>query len=202
MRDNKRALQTNEKFKHGLFDCCYDRSTCCYVCFCGSCAVADLSLIIDPCCIESKKARWWLVELGQASLTAVLLLSLFIATVLSIDAGTYHYNSAYYGMNGFFAPIGAISVYIIYAASTNIAQRIGYRTEECSCGCFCEYTCCLVCKVVQIANQLDVDKQWTQSRETVELITEINRHAMFKKSLCRVKNPALDAYESQIGSHV
>jgi hypothetical protein len=179
MNHNQRVLETNEEFKYGLCDCSINTGRCCYIFCCFNCAVADLSLAINPCCIESKQLRWWLLVLAN----------LIIACIG--------------GANGQFGGgcVGSIMVgigmYVVYTASMNIAERIGYRKEEFGCGCCFTYFFCTGLKACQVANQLDVDRQGTQCRGTVELITEINNDTPLKNCLCQVTNPAPDVYEQE-----
>jgi len=142
-----------------------------------TCAVADLSLVINPCCIESKQLRWWLIVLAN------LIAAIIYGIIYSVEKNAH-------GTNAIVGPGGVIAFYVLYTASTHIARRIEYQMEQCGCACCCTYCWCLLCKAAQIANQLDVDESGTQSPETVELITEINQDAVCKNCLCQVINPS------------
>lgn len=177
--EERKAQQSNMEYKYGLFDCCHNPSRCCYIWCCMTCAIADLSLVINPCCIESKQLRWWLIVLAN------LIFAIICGSIFSKDRSG--------GAAGILSPMFVIAFYVVYTASMHIARKIGYQMEEFGCSCCCSYFCCSTCKACQIANQLDVDHLGTQSPETVELITEINQDTLFKNCLCQVTNPAAPA---------
>jgi hypothetical protein len=157
-----KSPQDNGKYKYGLCECCVNPRRACYINCCFCCAVADLSLVVNPCCIKSKKLRWVAIAfLAMCFLAAPPLLWI-------------------------------LTVYIAFNASMEIANRIGYETESCGPGCCCSYWCCFCCKICQVANQLEADKDGIQSPKTVELCTEINQDALLKNSLCKVNTPTSD----------
>jgi len=149
-----KALKTKVEFKHGLFDCWKTNyKMCTYVTFCHCCAIADLSVLIDGCCIDNLRIRWWIVML---------------ACVLPFP----HF----------------ISIYIAWASSQQIADKLKFHFDRCSFGCCFQYLLCWSCKICQIANQLGEDKQGFQSSQTVELVTRMNKNVPFKNILACVKN--------------
>lgn len=164
----------NQEFKHGLCDCCLEPSRCCYIWCCFSCATADLGLLINPCCIQSKQARWWTIAL--------------LPWIVALITGLL--NNAT-GAGFYPVPFGHIVAawYVVFEAAKMIAYRIGYFPEEFGCGCCCQYWWCFMCKTAQVANQLDVDQTGVQSHETCELVTEINLDTPIKGVLCKITNP-------------
>jgi len=159
-------MKNKVEFKHGLFDCCkLNCKTCCYVTCCHCCGIADLSILIDGCCVDNLTIRWWLVIFA------------------------------------YFLPIQHfVIIYIAWAASQQIADKLGFYFDTCSCCCLLQYCFCWPCKVCQIANQLGADKQGIQCPETVELVTKINRHVPFKNMLARVINNEKEVLTPQMST--
>lgn len=81
-----------------------------------------------------------------------------------------------------------ISIYIAWAASQQIANKLSYAFDTYSCFCVLEYSLCWFCKICQIANQLGEDQQGFQCPQTVELVTKINTQALIKNMLACEKN--------------
>lgn len=176
---------TNEEFKYGLCECNLEGSRCCYVWCCGSCAMADLSLVQDDCCIENPMLRWWLTA-GSCFLSYVCF---WLQTQLHYVLGSEGRALGQILLWGSWACMMYLS-FNLFNISTTIARKIGYAEEECSCGTCCTYMWCFLCKTCQIANQLDWDQNGVQSRETVELVTKINEKTLIKNVLCRIRPQA------------
>jgi len=180
MEQNYQEYRT---YKYGLFDCCENCMRCLYVIVCSCCAIADLSVVIDPCCMDNKVMRWWFMMLLNAIVSLI---------TVCIEANTKGVANIILGGVAF------VYLYIVVTSSSTIADRIGYQREECGCGCCITYWCCFPCKVCQIANQLDVDPATgNQCRGTVELCTEINEITLIKNCFCEVTNPAPEYYNQQ-----
>lgn len=160
----------NVEFNRGLCDCFSNCGRCAYTYFCCPCAVADLSLAINPCCLENKTLRWWLLALFS---TIILILEFSIGT--RDQAGSAIVAAGW-----------ITGIVVVYNASRDIARRTGYLEEPCGCSCCCSYYWCWLCKLSQVASNLDPDVYGIQTPEVVELITEINEVTPIKNVLCSV----------------
>jgi len=190
MPNEQHPLQRNNRFKYRFCgDCCLDGSRFCYIFWCSWPAIADVSLISSPffpCLIpsEHKKKQWLYVFICCA---IQLLIFPLLCAINFLEQ-----NWGYFSMFAFFTILPCPAT-IVYQASTKIAERMEYSKEEYGFCCCLQYYFCLPLKICQIANQLDLDMQGNQSQQCVELITEINEHAMFKNRFCKVKNFAAAA---------
>lgn len=140
-----------ETWSHSLCDCCENSSYCCYVCFCGPCAIGELHAALTGNARVFVKVMWLLisVQVGEVILRAF---SPFLGGLASILATYVWGKQAFDGVKGI-------------AYRMNITRE---RNAQIDCACCCKYTFCLYCAVCQAGRELE-------RGDAVELVTNMNR---------------------------
>jgi len=152
---------------------------CCYTTWCHWCAIADLSVLMDGFLMKDPETRWWVIILCFVLLN-------FLITFLAFFM--HYYAAVLAPMHTFFLIMeGFVLIYIAWASSREIAKKLDFDFDPCSCSCCLQYWLCYPCKVCQIANQLSEDKKGIQCNKTVELVTYMNQCVPLKNVLAKVK---------------
>jgi len=139
------VTQTRVGFTYALCDCFGNMQWCCYVCWCTSCAIADLRTQSD-----GAATTWWLT----------MLVMTFLSIFWWVPATTYTFLFLY----------NLLGCGFLMCIAQNMRQRLNISGGDGCKDCLLGY-CCMSCRICQLGRELEM----VQIPEVRELVLNIQK---------------------------